>query len=263
MPSFPPRRTALWRGQRHRTAVGFVGRGLLGNRYRKELPTWKAACAPGAAPLRHSVPAEFHPSPPPGSALWAGLPRASPPRVASTLATLLRAKVELRSQEGAAAAAEPRRRGGERGGSGTGISHRDSQALWNAGARAAPCEVPWSALSSTAGGTAKAKAAGRLSLPVRSRPPSPLPWAEGMLGDFQQDGPPTPPQLPGSRSDKGVHLAQTDTGKMKPRRLPDHQAVPEGTASELSPSPSGPLSGYRAALARGAQNLGTGGRRPE
>lgn len=28
----------------------------------------------------------------------------------------------------------------------------------------------------------------------------------------------------------------TDPGKMKPRRLLDHQAVPEGTASELSPS---------------------------
>lgn len=135
----------------------------------------------------------------------------------------------------------PGEKGGEKGrgrGAGQGfptgiLRHRGAGVR-----RLRPERCPRRALSSTAGDTAKAEVAGRVPLSVSSWRRVPFQWAKETLGAFQQHRPPTTSPFPGSRSDKGVHLAQADPRKMKPSRLQDHPAVPEGRASELSPSPS-------------------------
>lgn len=96
---------------------------------------------------------------------------------------------------------------------------------------------PRSALFSTVQGTAKADAAGGIAARQLSATESPFSgW--GDAGLFSAGRTPTPPPFPGSRGDKGVHFIMTDPGRMKPCRVLDHPAVPEGTARELSPSPS-------------------------
>lgn len=180
-----------------------------------------------------------------------GFRAASPP----TLATQLRAKAELGSLEGATAASPLRGRGGRRGGGGE--RGRDfPRGFADAAARGCSGSARRGAAErASLHRRSTAEAEGGESVAARRLPAAESPYlGGGDAGRVSEDRAPTPPQFPGSRDDKGVHLSQPGTRKMKPGRLPDHQAVPEG---------SGPLSGYGATLARRAQSPGARGRRGE